>query len=420
MSCSNFLIRAGTRSGLLNTQGTAAPLLNVLVRHGHRMRGKAPGEARSMEQRLQEENVSDPEVTARINIGFPQLRPSRSVQLKARLEHLKAQRANVELEKQARSNTLLIDLDKVQQAYKQTTGQYDLRLMADHYGIFDHLFGSAYFIPRVALDIWYDTDSSSSSPVYNGNVIKPAEATKAPHVSFDGMLDPITGKPATNGNSYWTLLATNPDAHYTQTSAECLHWFIANIPNGNVKDGEVLAEYLQPFPPKGFGYQRIVFVLYKQQGKLDLSSYMLSAKDSKNLEKRTFSTLDFYRQQQEHLTPAGLAFYQTNWDESLTQFYHNVLELKEPIYEYDFPKPYLADQKFFPLKQAFNLYMDKHRDPKQVNKEYLERKLMKTHPFEGPEKPLQFPMAHPIRDVPSWQKTEIRKERLGTGRVQDY
>lgn len=95
-------------------------------------------------------------------------------------------------------------------------------------------------------------------------------------------------------------------------------------------------------------------------------------------------------------------------------------ERKEPIYEYDFPKPYLADQKFFPLKQPFNLYMDKHRDEKELNKEYLQRKLANTHPFEGPEPKPRFPMAHPIRNVPSWLKTEIRKERLGTGRVQDY
>lgn len=185
----------------------------------------------------------------------------------------------------------------------------------------------------------------------------------------------------------------------------------------------------------------MVFVLYKQQSRLDFSAHKLAATDYNNLEKRTFSTLDFYRQHQDELTPAGLAFYQTNWDESLTQFYHNVLrklasqlaialdlnpyavsfaELKEPVYEYDYPKPYLADQKFFPLRQPFNLYMDKHRDSKQLNKEYLQRKLSQTHPFEGPEQPLRFPNAHPIRDVPSWLKTEIRKRRLGTGRVQDY
>lgn len=206
----------------------------------------------------------------------------------------------------------------------------------------------------------------------------------------------------------------------------------------------MLAEYLPPFPPRGVGFQRMVFVLYKHQGRLDLGSYQLADADYSDLAKRTFSTLDFYRQHQEQLTPAGLAFYQTNWDESLSQFYHDVLsmfrgmewlllssiaysysyssaECKEPVYEYDFPKPYLADQKFFPLKQPFNLYMDKHRDQKRLNKEYLERKLAKTHPFDGPDAPLRYPNAHPIgSEVPSWLKTEIRKQRLQTGRVQDY
>jgi len=43
-------------------------------------------------------------VVARINIGFPQLKESRSAQLKKRLEHLKAQRTSKQLEQLARSN----------------------------------------------------------------------------------------------------------------------------------------------------------------------------------------------------------------------------------------------------------------------------------------------------------------------------
>ncbi|KAL7745327.1 hypothetical protein ACLKA6_015347 [Drosophila palustris] len=419
MSFSNLLMKSGVNGGLRGTSTAALGLLHVSTRQGHTLRGKPPGVARTLEQRLRDENVTDPEIVARVNIGFPQLKSSRSAQLKIRLEHLKAQRASKELEKLARSNKLVIDLDKVQDAYVKSTGQHDLRLMADHYGIFEHLFGSAYFVPRVPLSIRYELDANTFYPVYNGNVIKPSEASKAPIISFDGQLDPITGKSA-EGDSYWTLLVTNPDAHYTNPAAECLHWFISNIPNGKIGEGEVLAEYLPPFPPRGFGYQRMVFVLYKQVSRLDLGKHKLDAKDHTNLEKRSFSTLEFYRQHQDELTPAGLAFYQSNWDESLTKFYHNVLQIKEPVYEYDFPKPYLADQKFFPLKQPFNLYMDKHRDIKQVNKEYLERKLAQTHPFDGPEPPLRFPMAHPIKDVPSWLATEIRKRRLGTGRVQDY
>ncbi|XP_016993093.2 large ribosomal subunit protein mL38 [Drosophila takahashii] len=416
MSFGNLLMKSGLNPGV---RGAQAGVLVAATRQGHTIRGKAPGVARTLEQRVQEETARDPEVLARVNIGFPQLRDSRSAQLKTRLEHLKAQRSSKQLEQLARSNKLIIDLEQVQRTYVKTTGQHDLRLLADHYGIFEHLFGSAYFVPRVPLSIAHQLAGDRLAPVYNGNVIKPAEASRAPQISFDGRVDPITGQEAATP-SYWTLVASNPDAHYTNGQAECLHWFIGNIPNGQVNEGQVLAEYLPPFPPRGVGYQRMVFVLYKQQERLDLSQYQLAKEDFSNLEKRSFSTLDFYRQHQEQLTPAGLAFYQTNWDESLTQFYHDVLKRKEPVYEYDFPKPYLADQKFFPLKQPFNLYMDKHRDQKQLNKEYLERKLAKTHPFEGPEKPLRFPNAHAIRDVPSWLKTEIRKQRLGTGRVQDY
>ncbi|KAH8280781.1 hypothetical protein KR054_012380 [Drosophila jambulina] len=420
MSFSNLLMKSCLNPGI---HGARVPsILYTGTRQGHTIRGKPPGVARTLEQRLREETLSDPEVVARVNIGFPHLKEPRSAQLKMRLEHLKAQRTSKELEKLARSNKLTIDLEKVQEVYVRTTGHHDLRLMADHYGIFEHLYGSAYFVPRVPLSINYVLDGGERlAPVYNGNVIKPVEASKAPQVAFNGLLDPITGQAATS-DTFWTLVATNPDAHYTnETSSECLHWLIANIPNGQVKDGQVLAEYLPPFPPRGVGYQRMVFVLYKQQERLDPGSYQLAEADFSNLEKRTFSTLDFYRKHQEQLTPAGLAFYQTNWDESLSQFYHDVLKCKEPVYEYDFPKPYLADQKFFPLKQPFNLYMDKHRDQKQLNKEFLERKLAHTHPFDGPDTPLRYPSAHPIgSEVPSWLKTEIRKQRLRTGRVQDY
>lgn len=93
--------------------------------------------------------------------------------------------------------------------------------------------------------------------------------------------------------------------------------------------------------------------------------------------------------------------------------------MKHPVFEYDFPAPYIRDQEWFPLRKPFNLYMDKYRDPLQINKEYLARKLAKTHPFDGPEAPLRFPNAHPVRDVPSWQRTEIKKDRRGWGRIND-
>ena len=52
-----------------------------------------------------EENMVDPEIAKKIDIGFPQLRLSRSQQLKERLEHLKQQRSNKNLEKDARNHS---------------------------------------------------------------------------------------------------------------------------------------------------------------------------------------------------------------------------------------------------------------------------------------------------------------------------
>lgn len=85
------------------------------------------------------------------------------------------------------------------------------------------------------------------------------------------------------------------------------------------------------------------------------------------MDKRTFKTFDFYRKYQNTITPAGLAFFQADWDTTLTEFYHHVLNMKEPVFEYDFSKSYHPKERYFPLRQAFNLYLDRYRDPKQVS-----------------------------------------------------
>jgi large subunit ribosomal protein L38 len=313
---------------------------------------------------------------------------------------------------------VFIDLEQAKKDWHETAGPFQVRKIAEHYGIFEHLFGKyAFFTPRVPLDIKYKITGDSFSPVYHGNYLKPSEAKEAPTVSFDPNFSFDGREPKSKENSLWTLVMTNPDGHFNQEDSEYVHWMVANIPNNDIGKGETIVPYLQPFPPKGTGFHRHIFILYKQDQKIDLNQYRVD--DSKDLDKRTFKTLDFYRNLQDVITPAGLAFFQSDWDKSLTDFYHNVLDRKEPIYEYDFPKPYIKDQKFFPLKQPFNLYMDKYRDPKQVHKEYLEKKLAKTHPFDGPGKPLRFPNAHPIKGVPSWLKTEIKKDRLRWGRIND-
>ncbi len=62
--------------------------------------------------------------------------------------------------------------------------------------------------------------------------------------------------------------------------------------------------------------------------------------DDFDLEKRTFHNRAFFDEHSKVMKPAGLAFFQSDWDSSLTKFYHNVLNMKEPRFEYAFPPPY--------------------------------------------------------------------------------
>lgn len=100
--------------------------LRLSCRYGHTLRGKPPGIARTLQQRLagihsvvirnlsrlnspisliSEDNAVNSELSMKINIGFPFLRPSRSSVLKERLKHVRMQRDNPKLEKMARENT---------------------------------------------------------------------------------------------------------------------------------------------------------------------------------------------------------------------------------------------------------------------------------------------------------------------------
>ena len=42
-----------------------------------------------------------------------------------------------------------------------------------------------------------------------------------------------------------------------------------NIPGNDICQGEAVWSYLQPFPPRGTGYHRLVFILYKQDKRMD-------------------------------------------------------------------------------------------------------------------------------------------------------
>lgn len=391
-------------------------LINDLIprsqhaRHGHWMRGKPPTIARSLQQRLEEIRLEreDPTLSFKVDIGFRMSKVTRRTITNSWINEIIAIRRNSDLEKASRSRKLSIDLQQMRQDWLKTEGPFHIHRIAEHYGVYKHLYGDAYFMPIVPLDISYQLEDDKLIRVYNGNVIKPNEASNAPNIKYNA-----------KDGSLWTLIMTTPDGNLTSADNEYCHWFIGNIPGNRVIEGEELVDYLRPIAPHGIGYCRYIFVLYKQDCHIDFSEYKRT-KPCLNLEERNWKTLEFYRKYQDQMTPAGLAFFQSDWDLSLKEFYYDTLKTRMPIFQYDFPEPYIRKQVYFPLRQPFNLYLDKYRDPKQIRKEFLLRKLRKVHPFNGPEPPLKFPLAHKhYKYRPSWLKFEITKKLRGHGRVND-
>ncbi|XP_054275521.1 39S ribosomal protein L38, mitochondrial [Macrosteles quadrilineatus] len=380
-----------------------------------RQTGTPPHEGKSIQQKLQDVNYKDPSVYYKVDIGFP--RDSQHVVPSSeKTAYLKKIKQDIELEKKARKNELIVNLREVYDEWAKESGPAQIKSAAEHYGVFQDLFGDAFFYPQVSLDVSFKV-KEGLLPVCRGNLLKPSQALSAPEISFQS--DP---------DSLWTLVVTNPDGNLLKENSECLHWLIGNIPGNAVHKGEVVADYIQPFPARGTGFQRFIFTLYKQTEKIDYSALKIPSNEV-NLDKRIFSTYDFYQPRQDHLTPAGLAFCQVDWDHSVSNFFHTVLNTDEPVFEYDFAPHYYTPQRLFPIKQAFNLYMDRYRDPKQIAKEFLMRKLEKRNPFERPKPPLKYPNAvrvyHDLNEriygkIPSWLKREKLKSRLGFGRINEY
>jgi len=111
--------------------------------------------------------------------------------------------------------TVKIPLEEVRSDWCSTSAPFHLKAVAEHYSIFNDLFGDAYFYPQVMLDVTYNSSDGNLVPVYRGNVVKPVSATTSPNVSYKS-----------KDNHFWTLILTNPDGHFTMKNREYIHWMM--------------------------------------------------------------------------------------------------------------------------------------------------------------------------------------------------
>ncbi|ELK35755.1 39S ribosomal protein L38, mitochondrial [Myotis davidii] len=321
----------------------------------------------------------------KIDIGLPPPKVCRTQQLLERKQVLRELKANAEEERAARHRTVCIPLEAVRAEWERTCGPYhkqrlaeyyglyrDLfhvcialeavraewertcgpyhkQRLAEYYGLYRDLFHGATFVPRVPLHVAYAVGEDDVMPVYHGNEVTPTEAAQAPEVTYEA-----------DEGSLWTLLLTNLDGHLLEPDAEYVHWLVTNIPGNRVAEGQETCPYLPPFPARDSGFHRFAFLLFKQEKPVDFSEDTRPS-PCYQLAQRTFHTFDFYKKHQEAMTPAGLAFFQCRWDDSVTHTFHQLLDMREPVFEFVRPPPYHTKQKRFPHKQPLR-YLDRYRD----------------------------------------------------------
>uniref|UniRef100_A0A8C9EP15 Mitochondrial ribosomal protein L38 n=1 Tax=Pavo cristatus TaxID=9049 RepID=A0A8C9EP15_PAVCR len=273
---------------------------------------------------------TNPEPEPKTDISLPRDKVLRVREPKERKRILKQNHQNAEMERAARLRTALIPLDEVRAEWEKTSGPFHKQRLAEHYGIFRDLFQGATFTPWVSLRVGYNQEDEHLVPVYYGNVVTPSES---------------------NPRNEWIFSEIN------------LFVFRTNIPGNDIKSGKEMCHYLPPFPAMGTGYHRFIFLLFKQDRPIDFSEDV-RPRPCYSLKMRTFSTFDFYRKHEDDMTPAGLAFFQCQWDSSVTWIFHQLLNMREPVFEFVRPPVYHPPQLKFPRQQPLR-YLDRYRDTEE-------------------------------------------------------
>nr|XP_002125755.1 39S ribosomal protein L38, mitochondrial-like [Ciona intestinalis] len=250
-----------------------------------------------------------------IGMGEPPDQVSKNTKMKE-LQRLKQDDTR---EQQARRGQLKLNIDEVMNEFEETNEcASEIHRVAHHYGVFKDLFGHAHFYPRLRMEVGYKDGGSFINPVHYGNEISPSEASTQPEVTYQSEADGL-----------WSLLLLNLDGNIEDNDKEYLHWFVTNIEGDDITTGETIIDYLQPLPPRGTGYHRMVFLLFKQTNKLNIQPHEHPCP----LQDRSFRTRDFYRQHEETIIPMSLRFYQSSWDVSVRGIYHQ-MDMGEPVYEF--------------------------------------------------------------------------------------
>lgn len=270
---------------------------------------------------------------------------------------------------------------------------------------------------------------------YHGNIIPACQALQKPSITLDGALLGGKATDLNSGQTNWNQGSINlvnfkncPDKLYTivllnldhlHENAANLHWMIANIsPNSTAQQNyEEFCDFLPVHGIQGFGYSRYVFLALQHE---DVLKNNYNTKDY-SLQSRRFNMSSFLEENKDiNLTPVGLSWFQTAWDQSSNEIFHNWLKIKAPVYDYVHPKPEGRKFEPYPGRIPFHLYLDHTRDKKEINEQVLLERLRKIDPTSSYKDQYVPPKVPPTihqdeLSQPHWMKSTIFKKHNKIG-----
>lgn len=160
--------------------------------------------------------------------------------------------------------------------------------------------------PSELLDIKYPNGTS----VDIGKELTPTQVKDKPVVKW-----------TPKDNEYYTLALVDPDAPSRESPKfrEWHHWLVGNIFGSDMSKGDILSDYIGSGPPKGTGLHRYVFILYKQQEKIDFSK--LPKLPSNSGDKRGMFSIAKFAQQYKLGVPIAGNFYVAKYDDYVPKLY---------------------------------------------------------------------------------------------------
>jgi hypothetical protein len=159
--------------------------------------------------------------------------------------------------------------------------------------------------PETVVEVTYPSGAKADL----GNKLTPRQVKDVPTVKW-----------TVENNVLYTLCMTDPDAPSREAPKfrEWHHWLVGNIPGHNVELGDILSAYVGSGPPEGTGFHRYVFLVYKQNGKINFDEKRLPNNSGDG--RGCFSIRKFAEKYKLGQPVAG-NLYQAEWDDYVPLLY---------------------------------------------------------------------------------------------------